>query len=67
VIETDKQNDISWFDLNRDGGIDKNDIAVLLENASKFQRGSADYLLGDINGDGMLDVKDISIFARRIR
>ncbi|MFA5422663.1 MAG: S8 family serine peptidase [Phycisphaerae bacterium] len=67
VIETDKQNDISWFDLNRDGGIDKNDIAVLLENASKFQRGSADYLIGDINNDGMIDVKDISMFARRIR
>jgi hypothetical protein len=67
VTDADRQQDKRWYDLNRDGQVNKQDIGVLLENASKSLRGSDDYLIGDINNDGKIDVKDISTFVSQIR
>jgi hypothetical protein len=67
VTNVNLPHDKQWYDLNRDGQVNKKDIGVLLENASKFLAGSEDYLLGDINDDGKIDVKDISIFVNQLR
>ncbi len=67
VTETGPEHDATWYDLNGDGRLNKEDILVLLENASKSLTGSNDYLVGDINDDGRIDLKDITLFANQIR
>lgn len=67
VTESNQKQDKQWYDLNRDEQLDRKDIGALLDNASKFMAGSDDYLIGDINDDGKIDVKDISSFVNRIR
>jgi hypothetical protein len=64
---TGQEHDATWYDLNGDGRLNKKDILVLLENASKSLTGSNDYLVGDINDDGRIDIKDITLFANQIR
>jgi hypothetical protein len=67
VTETGPEHDVTWYDLNGDGQLNKEDIVVLLENASKSLTGSNDYLVGDINDDGRIDIKDVTSFVNQIR
>jgi hypothetical protein len=66
---TEPVNDKSpaFYDLNGDGKTDRQDMIMLLANSVKCLNGSSDYLVGDINNDGTIDIKDISEFAAYVQ
>ena len=61
---------IFWYDLNADGIVNDLDFTILLTNVlntppaflRKQEGGAESYLLGDINTDGAIDIKDVGIF-----
>ena len=53
----------AFYDLNGDGRVSKQDVTVLLENSVKCLEGPNDYMVGDINEDGTIDIKDVSSFV----
>ncbi|MFH1616723.1 MAG: S8 family serine peptidase [Planctomycetota bacterium] len=52
---------ILWYDFNFDGIVDDADFSIILENVVDAMNGSDDYLLGDINLDGRIDLQDMEI------
>jgi len=59
---------ILWEDLNADGIVDDQDVAILFTNVKVGQDSPEAYLLGDINMDGAIDVNDVKVVnARRHR
>ena len=58
----DKQNNdsIFWYDLNADGIVGEADFAILLNNIFNSTKSPETYLLGDINSDGAIDIKDFN-------
>jgi hypothetical protein len=59
---SDKQNDdsIFWYDLNADGIVGEADYSILLNNIFNSTKSPETYLLGDINSDGAIDIKDFN-------
>ncbi|MBN1796200.1 MAG: S8 family serine peptidase [Sedimentisphaerales bacterium] len=62
VTQKPKQPSMQWLDLNCDGIIDETDFSILLNNVFRFTQQSEEYLTGDINQDGRLDMKDVDVF-----
>jgi len=54
---------ILWYDLNGDSRIDELDFAILLNNVNKAIETEEEYLTGDINTDGSINVKDLLILT----
>lgn len=54
-------NDILWYDLNADGIVNDSDVVIMLGNLLAGMQRAESYLLGDIDGDGTIDVKDVQI------
>jgi hypothetical protein len=59
--DADKTESIYWYDLNGDGKVNSLDFAILLKNLNKTAESEEGYLLGDINMDGVIDIKDVVI------
>ena len=59
---SDKQNSesIFWYDLNADGIVNEKDFAILLGNILNSTKSPENYLLGDINSDSAIDIKDFN-------
>jgi hypothetical protein len=62
VSEGHGSDSIFWHDLNADGIVNELDLAVLLDNWVAGVKSPEDYLLGDINTDGRIDVNDLQVF-----
>lgn len=56
-----------WFDLNADGQIDNQDIAIAMQNILEFAQKSSNYLAGDINKDGFIDYNDLRILMDELK
>jgi hypothetical protein len=52
---------IFWYDLNADGIVNDLDFTILLSNLLNSTKQPESYLLGDINLDGAIDIKDVEI------
>ena len=50
---------IFWHDLNADGIVNEQDLAILMNNWAAGLKSSETYVFGDINGDGTIDDKDV--------
>jgi len=58
-----RQTELSqWYDLNCDGKVNEQDFGILINNVFQFTKNTDEYLVGDINEDGRLDMNDIDIF-----
>jgi len=70
--------DILWYDLNTDGIVDKFDYTILFDNfiaaqesneaygvPKRFFRVWGAYLLGDINGDGLINFEDMELLLKK--
>jgi hypothetical protein len=55
---------IFWYDLNADGIVNNLDFIVLLTNLLNSTKSPESYLLGDINADGVIDIKDVEILSK---
>ena len=60
----DPEKSIWWYDLNGDNEVDNLDFGILLNNFNKVAETDEGYLLGDINMDGRIDIKDIRILMK---
>ena len=63
LSQAPEKNSIFWYDLNADGIVDELDLAILLKNFSDTGAGDSNSLVGDINMDGRVDIKDLQILA----
>ncbi len=50
-----------WYDLDANGIVNESDFAVLLNNILNSTKSPENYLIGDINSDGAIDIKDFNI------
>jgi hypothetical protein len=57
---------ILWEDLNADGIVNGQDLAILTSNLVAGQKSSEAYLLGDITMDGSIDVSDWTVLNARL-
>ncbi len=62
VSEGHGSDSIFWHDLNADGIVNGLDLAVLLDNWVAGVKSPGNYMLGDINTDGRIDVNDLQVF-----
>jgi len=57
---------IFWHDLNADGIVDEQDLAILTANSAVERRSPQTYVIGDINMDGTIDDEDMqAVIAHR--
>lgn len=63
VKERKDDDNISWYDLYADGIVDESDYSVLMKNSLADSRTTENYLVGDINSDGVIDTKDLNELA----
>ena len=54
-------NDILWYDLNSDGIVNNRDFSVVIENMHDVDPLAEEPVLGDIDGNGAIDVNDIRL------
>jgi hypothetical protein len=52
---------IFWHDLNADGIVDEQDLAILTTNSAVERRSPQTYVIGDINMDGTIDDEDMQV------
>lgn len=55
--ETD---DIFWYDMNADGIVNEADIHIMINNLLNSTKSPDDYLIGDINPNGVIDADDLA-------
>lgn len=55
---------ILWYDLNADGVVDEQDLAILM-NIIAGQRPPNGYVIGDVNMDGVIDARDVEALLAR--
>lgn len=60
----EKAFDISWYDLNGDGVVNEADFTILMNNIVKSRLSPNDYIVGDLNANGTVDVNDLKILIR---
>lgn len=59
VTEQPDKSDIRWSDLNADGIVNVQDYQILMKNFSD-SASPARYAIGDVNGNGIIDEKDLA-------
>lgn len=59
-VSRDSDN-IFWHDLNADGIVDAQDLAVVLDSRRAGIESPQSYQIGDVNTDGTIDVADLEI------
>ena len=55
---------IFWYDLNSDGIVNDADFVVLMDNWVRCREEKEDYLIGDLNNNGTIDLDDVEILIR---
>jgi hypothetical protein len=65
VDEKPREESILWYDLNADGIVNELDAAILIGNLVAERRSSPSYLIGDVNGDGTIDQRDVDELFQR--
>jgi hypothetical protein len=50
-----------WYDLNADLAVDDADVGIMMNNIVAAIENQDRYLLGDINSDGSIDIKDLRL------
>jgi len=66
VSEKKDSNSIFWYDLNTDGIVNELDFIIFTENWLASLESPESYLLGDINADGVINIKDLEILFGHI-
>jgi len=66
VGQADSKDSIWWFDLNGDGKLDDLDFTIMLNRLDKTGEVELGYPSGDINTDGVIDIKDIKLLLAHI-
>jgi hypothetical protein len=66
VSDAPDGDNILWYDLNADGVVNKLDFTILFDNLVASIKSPKDYLLGDINANGVFDVKDLQILLNHM-
>ena len=59
VIRETSRDNIFWYDLNADGVVSEADVNILIYNSLMGAKSPQSYLLGDIDGDGVIGSKDL--------
>jgi len=62
VREKQPVDEMLALDLNADGVINSTDLVIALENIRASLTGQGRYILGDVNGDGLIDLLDFRSF-----
>ena len=57
----EEDRNILWADLNADGIVNEQDLAILMNNLVAGQKSPEAYVIGDINTDGSIDVDDVKV------
>jgi hypothetical protein len=65
VDEKAHEDNILWYDLNGDGIVDEQDVAILMDNLMMERKSPQAYLIGDVNGDGTIDDRDVQALLER--
>ena len=64
VAEDLDDDSIFWYDLSSDGIVNDADFVVLMDNWARCREQKEDYLIGDLNGNGTIDLDDVEILIR---
>jgi hypothetical protein len=68
VGEKPTEESLLWYDLNADGVVNEQDLAILTDNMMTGQKSPDAYVLGDINSNGEIDDGDVkAVEAQRNR
>ena len=59
IAKADDAGNIAWYDLNSDGIVDDADFGVLMDNWARCREENEDYLIGDLNSNGTIDLEDV--------
>lgn len=66
VDEKQPDENILWHDLNADGIVDEQDLAILMNNSAIGRKSPQAYVIGDITMDGVIDGDDArAVMANR--
>ena len=58
----EKEDSISWYDLNSDGIVDSSDYAIAMLNLLNNPKSAESYSFGDVKSDGVINIADIEMF-----
>ena len=61
VSDSPPKDDIRWYDLNSDGIVNDPDFIILIDNFLMSLGPGENYLFGDINEDGIIDINDVEL------
>jgi len=61
VTDEPAKDDPLWYDLNADLAVDNADVGIMMNNIVACIENQDRYLLGDINSDGSIDIKDLQL------
>jgi len=61
VSDAPVNDSIFWYDLNADGIVSELDFIIFIDNWLTSLESPEGYLIGDINSDGAIDIKDLDI------
>ena len=64
VSDSDRNDNILWYDLNADGVVNELDFTILVYNMMGSRQSPESYILGDIDSNGLIDVNDAEILVR---
>jgi len=64
VAEVTDAGNIVWYDLNTDGIVNNADFVVLIDNLMRCREENEDYLIGDLNSNGTIDLDDMEILFK---
>lgn len=59
IAEADDHDNTAKYDLNSDGIVDYADFVVLMDNWMRCREKNEDYLIGDLNSNGTIDLDDM--------
>jgi len=59
IAEADDHDNAAKYDLNSDGIVDDADFVVLMDNWMRCREKNEEYLIGDLNSNGTIDLDDM--------
>jgi len=62
AAESHELDELAWYDLDGNGRIDNDDLSILLNNLEEYKESPSEYLFGDINDDGLIDIEDVKVW-----